>query len=298
MVLVLLFGILVRAALPGQVESLGEGISFCAKTILRIGVALLGFRVVVSDVVALGPQTFILVLTSLITTVCGGYAIARMIRQPADIAAVSATSVAVCGASAALAASAVMPKRDGLERETMLVILIVSLLSTLVMVVYPWVARELSLDQRGTAVLIGAAIHDVAQVAGAGFSVSPEVGVEAVTVKMIRVACLLPVVIAFGALMVKQVKPRAPVLTRILVPVFLIAFLVIAILAATGLVPTSVITIGGQAAGWALTASVAALGLRTNFGEIRLADPKLILTLILQTIWQLALVVLLILFLL
>jgi len=200
MLVVLALGMGVRLALPRLTAWSAAGIGFTSTTVLRAGVALLGFRVVADDLIALGLPALGLVLASVAATVLGGFAIARALRQPADLAAVSATSVAICGASAALAASAAVQRRAGLERETVLVILIVSLLSTAAMLGYPVLARALALESDGTALLLGAAIHDVAQVAGAGFAVSEDTGVRAVTVKMIRVACLLPVVMAIAFL--------------------------------------------------------------------------------------------------
>jgi uncharacterized membrane protein YadS len=47
-------------------------------------------------------------------------------------------------------------------------------------------------------VLLGATVHDMAQVVGAGYAVSPAVGDAAVVVKLFRVLLLLPAVLALG----------------------------------------------------------------------------------------------------
>jgi uncharacterized integral membrane protein (TIGR00698 family) len=296
MLLVLVAGFATRLLAPGFVARVAAGIGFSASTVLRCGIVLLGLRVVASDIATLGPATIGLVVGSVAVTVGGGYLIARFLfRQPADVAAVAATSVAICGASAALAASAVVPKRPAMERETLLVIIVVSLLSTVVMVAYPAVAALLGLSGSQTAVLLGAAIHDVAQVAGAGFSVSPETGVAAVTVKMIRVACLLPVVATIGFLACRGQCRDASSPPRRLLPAFLVGFFVLALLASAGAVPASVAAAGGQAATWALTVAVAALGLKTGFGELRAARPALLATLAAQTALQFGVVLTLVL---
>ena len=100
-----------------------------------------------------------------------------------------------------------MPRRAQLDEDTALVIIIVSLLSTAVMLLYPLLARLIGFDAHATALMLGATIHDVAQVAAARFAVSPEVGTQAVTVKMIRVSCLLPVVSALGATFLRHRPP-------------------------------------------------------------------------------------------
>ena len=115
----------------------------------------------------------------------------------------------------------------------MLVILIVSLLSTAAMLGYPLLARWAVFDADATALLLGAAIHDVAQVAGAGFAVSEDVGVRAVTVKMIRVACLLPVILALAILFLPRDQAgegRARRWRAIRPPTFLVLFFLFAVI--------------------------------------------------------------------
>ncbi|MGL6042791.1 MAG: YeiH family protein [Sandaracinobacteroides sp.] len=294
MLVVLALGMGVRLASPRLTAWCVTGIAFTSTTVLRVGVALLGFRVVLDDLLALGVAAVGLVLISVVATVVGGYAIARLLRQPADLAAVSATSVAICGASAALAASAAVPRRPGLERETVLVILIVSLLSTAAMLGYPLLAQALQLDADATAMLIGAAIHDVAQVAGAGFAVSEETGVRAITVKMVRVACLLPVVVGIAFLSLGKADTAGQKGKRwraIRPPTFLVLFFLFAVATSTALLPTSVSETAGTAASWLLAAAVGAIGLKTGFGELKAARPSLAAALCLQTLWQLAVVV-------
>jgi uncharacterized integral membrane protein (TIGR00698 family) len=293
MLIVLVLGVLVRAALPELVRRLSSGISFSGKTILRAGVALLGLKVVLGDLVALGGPALAVVLCGVVATVAGGFFVARLWGEPRDVAAISATSVAICGASAALAASAIVPRRDGVERETVLIIVVVSLLSTAVMVAYPPLARALGFDGHTTGLLLGAAIHDVAQVAGAGFSVSNAVGVEAVAVKMIRVACLLPVIVCFGFVFARERLADSGDAggAASLVPMFLVAFFALALLASSGFVPRQIVSFGGELAGWALTIAVAAIGLKTALGDLRRARPQLLGVLVCQTLLQLGVVV-------
>ena len=80
----------------------------------------------------------------------------------------------------------------------------VTTLSTVCMVLYPLITKLFHLDHAQSGVFLGGTIHDVAQVVGAGYSVSPETGDVATIVKLLRVALLLPVV-----LVVSLVERRA-----------------------------------------------------------------------------------------
>jgi|LakMenE01Jun11ns_1017448.scaffolds.fasta_scaffold9894314_2 uncharacterized integral membrane protein (TIGR00698 family) len=291
MLIVLVLGIGLRPLLVSLVDISQAGIGFCAKTLLRAGIAMLGFRIVTNDLLSLGVSTIAIVICSLVATLLGGVVIARMLGQRSDVALITSTSVAVCGASAALAASSVVPKRQGLDHETAMIIIIVSVLSTLVMILYPLLTQALAFDPQSTAIILGAAIHDVAQVAGAGFAIAPTVGLDAVTVKMIRVACLLPVVFTIGALMLSNRSTGSRLSLHRLLPQFLIWFLIIAVLTNVGFIPQPVVELGSQSAGWALIISVAALGLRTRLSDIRSMRLNLVSTLVAQTLWQLSCVV-------
>lgn len=286
MLLALIGGMALSASAPSHIKRADRGICWCGKSLLRIGVSLLGFRIVAEDVLSLGWNTTAIVLGTLISTLVAGFWIARSTGQDRALATISAVSVAICGASAALAASAIVRQRKGLEEETLAVIVIVSLISTFVMIAYPLLARALGLDSNETAILLGAAIHDVAQVAGAGLSVSPEVGVHAVTVKMIRVACLLPTIIVFGALATGEKPANEKASSQSIVPGFLIAFLLVGLAANSGSLTPVIIELGGQAAGWALTISVAALGLQTSHRALTKLRVSLVATVSIQTLVQ------------
>lgn len=292
MLIVLLLGMAVRMAVPQVVAEIQGGVDFSAKRLLRIGVALLGLRIVAGDLMELGWRAGVLVVTTLAATIVSGYLIARLFRLPSDTASVAATSVAVCGASAALAASAMAPSRPQLERDTTIVIIVVSLLSTAAMILYPLITAMLGFDHLRTSLFLGGAIHDVAQVVGAGFAISPEVGVQAVAVKLIRVACLLPVAMCWGIFHVRRGTQAGVSAAPPKIPAFLLAFLVLAAFSSAGFVPPAITEMAGVTATWTLAAAVAAIGLKTSIGDLRDAPPALAGAMILQSAVQIVVVAL------
>ena len=107
----------------------------------------------------------------------------------------SGGAVAICGASEALAISAVLPRDKHHDRFTLMV---VTVLSTVAMVVYPLNARAMNLGPELAVLFIGGTIHDVAQMVGAGYTLRPAIGDTATTVKLFRLAMV--VVNSAGAL--------------------------------------------------------------------------------------------------
>jgi uncharacterized membrane protein YadS len=138
--------------------------------------------------------------------------LARSPRPPdgiqSEFGLLSGGATAICGASAAMAISAALPSHPLKERATLFTIIGVSTLSTVAMILYPAITQLMGFDDLHSGIFIGATIHDVAQVVGAGYAISPEAGDTATVVKLMRVAMLLPVIIAAG-LIARDARERA-----------------------------------------------------------------------------------------
>ncbi|MFW3617135.1 putative sulfate exporter family transporter, partial [Billgrantia antri] len=113
-----------------------EGIEFAARTVLRLGVALLGTRMTLEQVGDLGLGPVVVVVGAVGLVIVSGALMARMLGLSRDLGFLTGGAVAICGASAALALSAVMPRHDSSERNTILTVVGVTTLSTMAMVVY------------------------------------------------------------------------------------------------------------------------------------------------------------------
>ena len=171
------------------------GIEFTARTVLRFGVALLGLRITLGQVAELGWQPLVIVVIAVVLTIGVSMAVARLMGFQSLFGLLSGGATAICGASAALALAAALPNHPLKERATLFTVIGVSALSTLAMIVYPMLAQWLGLDPAAAGVFLGATIHDVAQVVGAGYSLSTQTGDVATVVKLMRVAMLVPVIV-------------------------------------------------------------------------------------------------------
>jgi uncharacterized integral membrane protein (TIGR00698 family) len=174
-------------------------------------------------------------------------------------------AVAICGASAALALSSVLPRSERNGQFTLLTVVGVTLLSTAAMIVYPVVARLAQFDDGAAGIFIGGTIHDVAQVVGAGYIISPRAGDSATFVKLLRVAMLLPVVLVFS--FVFRASAEGAVERQPLVPWFLVAFAALVVASSTGLLPAQAASSLSSVSRWCLVTAIAALGVKTSFEE-------------------------------
>ncbi len=249
------------------------GIMFCLKTILRVAVALLGLRIALGDIAALGWTTAFLVIACMAVTLASGLLFAKAFGQRTRFGALAGAGTAVCGASAALATSMVLPQYEGKEADVAFVVIAVNALSTAAMVLYPLLCAALGFSEQATGVMLGATIHDVAQVVGSGYAVSEPAGNTAVIVKLFRVFLLLPVVLVIGWWFTRA-KARS-VARTVPVPVFALVFIglctVNSFAPSMAAVAPAFLQIKGpliEASTWGLLIAISALGLNTSFFAI------------------------------
>lgn len=275
---VMLFALLLGMALNfltqeegGQKSRSAAGIEFTAKTVLRLGVALLGLRISADQVMALGWQPIVMVLLSVALTIVVGIVLARLLGFQMLFGLLTGGAVAICGASAALALSAAMPNHPRKEQATLFTVIGVSTLSTLAMVIYPLLTQWLGMAPVEAGYFMGGTIHDVAQVVGAGYSISHEAGDAATLVKLMRVGMLLPVIALAAMLTRRQMLASGEAIGGPLPPLlpwFALAFAVLLVVNSTGWLPKDVGSAGSDIAKWCLIASMSAIGMKTHLKEI------------------------------
>lgn len=264
-----------------------EGIATASRTVLRIGVALLGMRITLGQIAALGIETPLLMVGTVIFTTLVGIVAARLMGLGRAFGVLTGGAVAVCGASAALAIAAVLPRTPQSERDTIFTVIGVTTLSTIAMIVYPMIVNTFGLGPDSAGIFLGGTIHDVAQVVGAGYSLSPQTGDTATFVKLLRVAMLLPIVmavsLAFGVRTSDAKKPP-------LLPLFLVAFAVLVGINSTGWVPPLVTSGLNDLSRWCLVTAIAALGMKTSLKAMTELGPKPVILLLVETVLMAALV--------
>lgn len=290
MLYALLFGAALHSHNPE--DRTAAGVDFCSRTVLRLGVGLLGARIAWEQVAALGWPTVLVVLGAVASTLLCGWWGAKALRLPWAVGVLAGGATAICGASAALAIGAVLPQaRDGdtpNERHAVLVAVMATLLSTAAMVAYPLIALQLGLSPAGAGLFLGGSIHDVAQVVVAGYSISPAAGDAATLVKLLRVSLLVVVVLGVSVACRRPVTGPAPTrrLTRLggLVPGFLWLFIALAALNSLGWLQGLQEPLN-TASRACLMLGVAGLGMKTSFPHLASAGWRLVLLMLATSAW-------------
>jgi uncharacterized integral membrane protein (TIGR00698 family) len=253
-------GALPRAARPGA--------RFAGKTLLRLGVVLLGFRLAVGDVAALGGATLLVVVAVVVATFAGTRLIGRALGVSPALSLLVATGFSICGASAIAAMQGVARAE---EEEVAFAIGLVTLCGSLAIAVLPLLSAPLGLDAAAFGRWAGASVHDVGQVVATAGVVGPRALEAAIVVKLSRVVLLGPLVVGVGlarrraaATADADAVARPP-----LVPLFVLAFLAAVGLRSSGAVPAAALDGLRLAESVVLTAALVGLGTDVRIAKLR-----------------------------
>lgn len=249
-------------------EKTGTGLEFSASALLRAGVALLGVRITISSLTDFGWPVLLCTGLLVLAVIMLGVIAGKLLKLPENMGLLAGCAVAICGASATAAVAAVLPKNENTNRSVVFTIVGITAMSTTAMIVYPMVANWIGLDERQTGFFLGATIHDVAQVVGAGYGVSEYTGDNATVVKLFRVAMLAPIVFVLALLFAKTNQNEIAV-KKFPVPPFLLVFIALMIANTLGWIPAVLVDLLAHLSRWCLVFAIAAIGMRTRLNKLK-----------------------------
>ncbi len=239
---------------------LHAGLGFASKTLLRWGIVLAGLQVTLWQIIDLGWASFVWIAAMIAIVTSIGALTARAMGLSLSFGTLAGGSVAICGASAALALSSVLGEKRSSQAQLTLVLVTISAASALAMSLYPALASMIGLTDRQAGWLVGGSIHDVAQAMGAGFSFSEEAGQTATIVKLTRVALLAPALAVVALLFpAEEGTTRA----RIGLPWFVVGFLLLGACHSFLPIPKAAVDGARQATQACLLLAVTATGIRS-----------------------------------
>ena len=260
-------------------KKFADGIDFAASVLLKIGIVLMGFRLVFEDINAFGFLPIGCIFLIVLLTLCFGIGLSYFFKKNITLGLVSGAGVAICGASAVLAVNAVLPTKLQKSNNSIFVIVTITILSTLSMIIFPVFAKFFDLSNFVSGFLIGSTIHDVAQVVGAGYSINDDAGILATFFKMVRVLALPVVILAVSYCYNSRDR------SVLNFPIFILGFLVTAFLANSVEFPDFVINSSVTISSWLLVCAIAAIGMKTQFSDMKKVDLSLFLFVTMESIF-------------
>ncbi len=188
-------------------DSMTAGVKFCASTILRVGIMLLGIRLSL-----LGAGRFTLVaLPFVVLAIAIGLTtvglLGRSIGLSRQLSGLIAVGTSICGVTAIVATAPLIKANDA---EVSYSIACITVFGLAAMFLYPILGHYMFSDQPALAGLfLGTSIHETAQVAGAGLMYEAQynapVALDIATVtKLVRNLCMIAVIPLVGVLYSKE----------------------------------------------------------------------------------------------
>ncbi len=283
----ILAGLLIRntVGLPAIYEA---GLKLCLKRILRIGVALLGIRLSLSAVGQIGLVALPIIVACIATALLTVSWVSRALSLPARLGTLVAVGTAICGNTAIVATGPVI---EASEDEISYAVGTITVFGLIALLIHPFIAHAVfGGDATQAGLFLGTAIHDTAQVAGAGLLygqqyASPEALDIATVTKLVRNLFMIGV-IPLMALAYHRSTPKSTpgsgLALREMVPFFVFGFLAMAALRTLGdmgdapfggLLDTEqwaeLIAATSTLSAWGLTIAMASVGLGTHLARLR-----------------------------
>lgn len=279
-VLGMLYANTLRMHLPKEWD---KGLQFCTKTLLRLGIILYGFRITFTQIASVGVSGFMAsVLVVSLTLVLGYFIGVKLLKLDFETAMLTSAGSAICGAAAVMATEGVLKNES---YKSAIAVGTVVLFGTVAMFLYPVVYQLgwIPLDLKTEGIYIGATLHEVAQVVGAGSAISDEVASSAVIVKMIRVMLLVPVLLILGILLSKISGAKSH--QKIVIPWFAVFFIVVAGFNSFNLLSLDVIEKVNILDTFILTMAMSALGMETSLEKFKGVGGKAMLLALILFVW-------------
>lgn len=264
--LAILAGLFVRNVvfLP---DRYGPGIRFSFRRLLRIGVIGLGFDFSAKDILSVGGRGLALDLMIIALVYGAALFLAKREGLSTGLALLLGTGTAICGASAIVAANAVIRGKD---EEVAFSVASVTLFGTLSMFLFPLGDRLFHLSNAVYGAWAGSSIHEVGQVIGATLPYSRESLQLGTVLKLTRVALLLPVILFLEAAMQwnGRGKERSSSGHAHHFPWFVLGFAAIVVFNFSFPVPPRFLSLLQVTDSAVLAVSMAAMGLETDLSKM------------------------------
>lgn len=281
-----LLGLLLRNTI-GVPAAYEAGLKLCLKTVLRIGIVLLGLRLSLVELGRIGLTGLPVVIGCVIAALLATTLVSRLIDLPSRMASLIAVGTSICGVSAIVAMG---PAIQADEDEVSYSVACITLFGLIALIAYPFLAHWIfNGNAQSIGLFLGTAIHDTSQVTGAGLMYQQNhpgsAGTldTAVVVKLVR-NLLMAAVIPLVAIVHHRnavASRKAVQSAHVVLPLFVIGFVMMAILRSIGdwsEKPFGFMDLqmwkgfqggAGLLATWMLAAAMASVGLATNLTKLK-----------------------------
>ena len=275
LIIAIILGIVIKNTV-GVTEIFRPGIAFSLKRILRLSIILLGLRLSLPQILAVGPVGLIIVFVTLVSTFVFTCWFGKQIGVNPKLTKLIAAGTSICGASAIVATNGVVESKD---KDVAYAVAIVTIFGTMSMLLYPLLFTFLQVTSQEFGMWCGISIHETAQVIAAAFQGGEVSGEFGTVAKLSRVIFLAPVVLTLGVLSPSSKNSSTENKSsnkskKLPIPWFVLGFIALVLLNSANVFPEEVKKSVTEINHFLLTISMAGMGLKTNIREIKQSGMK------------------------
>jgi uncharacterized integral membrane protein (TIGR00698 family) len=276
-----LLGVIWRNTIGLRAQFL-PGLQWITNNLLRIGIALVGLKLSLSGVASTATMALPVVIVCISVAVGVSVLVARLFGLSKPLGLLLAAGTSVCGCTAICAMTPVVRAR---AVESGLAVTCVVVLGCTGMVLYPWLAHAtFGGATNAAAVFLGTSIHDTSQVMGASMIYAQQFDAAAAVpmagfTKLLRNLSLLILVPVFAMWTGNPDASEAQAKRRQVLPTFLIAFVLLALLRTGGdaifdgsdlaAAWSQLVAVGLGASDLFLVCGMTAIGLSVSLADLR-----------------------------
>jgi len=266
-------------------DALTPGIGYSVERVLRAGIVLLGLKLSIVEVGAIGLKSLPVIVVTIPAAILFVRFLGRRLGLADRLATLIAVGTGICGNTAIVAVS---PTIGAKKEETSYAVACITVFGLFAMLAYPFMAHWLfDGDPFRAGLFLGSAVHDTSQVAGAGlvyqdYYQAPQALNVATVTKLERNLSMLLVIPLMSILHHRRCSEGSePPAWWTMIPLFVIAFGCMSALRTIGdMSPRpfglltletwhSLLHVAARASTFCLGVAMAGVGLGTRIGELR-----------------------------
>lgn len=249
-----------------------KGLKFTSKKVLKFAIILLGASLSIGTVLHVGRLSLMVMCFTLLTCFGGGYFIGRALGLNWKLSNLISAGTGICGGSAI---AAIAPVIDAKDSDIAYAMSATFLFDMAMIVLFPIMGHAMGLSDMAYGLWAGTAVNDTSSVVAAGYAFSEAAGDFATMVKLTRTLSIIPTVLIFSVVSVREKRKSDPDVARNKVkltsifPWFIVCFVVLAIVNSFGVIPTAVSSVMKDLSKFLMVGALAAIGLNTDFREMK-----------------------------
>ncbi len=271
----ILLGLIMGMAIGNMIRIPGPyqaGITFTSGKLLEFSLLFLAFGISYTSIAKIGWMSFIFVMLTILIVLLLTISFSQKLKFKDSTCYLIGFGTSICGSSAIAAVSSSVTKN---KEDIGISLAVVNLLGAIGMISLPLLFNYLPISDLKSGFMIGASLHSVGNVAGAGYAMGNEIGQTAITIKLARVALLSPALIFFRYMINKNSVSHWK--EHFKLPWYVWSFIGISILTSIFNIPKQFIDISETTGKIILTVAMSAIGLKVSFRTLYQSGKKALL---------------------